>query len=71
MKNENIEGEIFGYKVPLGVETTLSFMPLVGTAMDAYNLYKEPSWENAMHLGISAAAEIPFLKWLKAGKVLK
>jgi hypothetical protein len=26
MKNENIEGEIFGYKVPLGVETTLSYL---------------------------------------------
>lgn len=48
-----------------------SMIPIYGTYKDAKEFYNEPSWENAMWLGISAISEVPFLKWVKAGKIAK
>lgn len=48
-----------------------SYLPIVGTVMDAYDFYKEPSWENAGYLGLSLLSEIPFLKPLKGVKGLR
>lgn len=60
-----------GYTLQDGVTDAVSFLPLVGTAMDAYELYKEPSWENAGYLGLSIASEIPFLKWMRGARIAK
>ena len=48
-----------------------SMIPIYGTYKDAKEFYNDPSWENAMWLGISAISEVPFLKWVKAGKIAK
>ena len=64
-------GSILGIDVPIEAEIGASFVPILGTLMDAEQLYKNPSWANAGALGVSLLAEIPFLKWLKAGKVAK
>lgn len=59
-----------GYTWKDGVAGVASFLPLVGTAMDAYEFYKDPSWTNAGYLGLSVAAEVPFLKWLRGAKIV-
>ena len=53
------------------LDAGISMIPIVGTLQDAYNLYKEPSWENLGWLGVSLLAEVPFFKWMKAGKIAK
>ncbi len=58
-----------GYTWQDGAKDVASFLPLVGTAMDAYELYENPSWENAGYLGLSVLSEIPFLKWIKGAKI--
>lgn len=58
-----------GYTWQDGVKDVASFLPLVGTAMDAYELYKNPSWENAGYLGLSLASEIPFLKLARGARI--
>lgn len=58
-----------GYTWKDGIVDAASFLPIVGTAMDAYQFYKEPSWANAGYLGLSVAAEVPFLKWLRGAKI--
>lgn len=57
-----------GYTWQDGIMDAASFLPIVGTAMDAYEFYKEPSWENAGYLGLSLLSEIPFLKPLRGVK---
>lgn len=72
IKNKFDEGgSILGFDVPKEAEIAASFVPILGTLMDAEQLYKNPSWSNAGALGISLLAEVPFLKWLKAGKAAK
>jgi hypothetical protein len=67
----NYQGDILGIPVPQGVETAASFVPILGTLMDAKEFIEDPSWENAGYLGLSLVAEIPFLKGLKAAKAAK
>ena len=72
IKNKFDEGgSILGFDVPKEVEIAASFVPILGTLMDGEQMYKNPSWSNAGALGVSLLAEIPFLKWLKAGKAAK
>lgn len=67
----NYQGDILGIPVPQGVETAASFVPILGTLMDAKEFIGDPSWENAGYLGLSIASELPFLKGLKAAKAAK
>lgn len=60
-----------GYTWQDGVKDAASYLPIVGTVMDAYDFYKEPSWENAGYLGLSLLSEVPFLKPLKGVKGLR
>ena len=68
---EEPKGDILGIPVPQGVETAASFVPILGTLMDAKELIEDPSWENAGYLGLSILSEIPLLKGLKAAKMAK
>jgi hypothetical protein len=68
---EEPKGDILGIPVPQEVETAASFVPILGTLMDAKEFIEDPSWENAGYLGLSLVAEIPFLKGLKAIKSAK
>lgn len=68
---EESKGDILGIPVPQGVETAASFVPVLGTLMDAKEFIEDPSWENAGYLGLSLLSEIPFLKGLKAAKLAK
>lgn len=43
----------------------LSYMPIVGTAMDGYNLITNPSKSNAFNFGVSLASDLLGYKWLK------
>ena len=53
-------------------KTIGGFIPIVGTAIDAYDFVKEPSWENAGYLGLSLASDVfPLLKGAKALKAAK
>ena len=53
-------------------KTIAGFIPIVGTAIDAYDFVKEPSWENAGYLGLSLASDVfPLLKGAKALKAAK
>lgn len=36
----------------------LSYVPIVGTIMDGYELYKNPSWENLGWFGLSLGSDI-------------
>lgn len=65
------KGDILGIPVPQGVETAASFVPILGTLMDAKEFVEDPSWENAGYLGLSILSEIPLLKGLKAAKISK
>ena len=49
----------------------MSLIPIVGTIKSAYDLYKNPSWQNLGDLGISILTEIPFLKVAKLAKAAK
>lgn len=68
---EEPKGDILGIPVPQGVETAASFIPILGTLMDAKEFIDDPSWENAGYLGLSLLSEIPILKGLKAVKATK
>lgn len=68
---KELKGDILGIPVPQGVETAASFVPVLGTLMDAKEFIEDPSWENAGYLGLSIVSEIPFLKGLKAAKLAK
>lgn len=68
---EEPEGNILGIPVSQGVETVASFVPILGTLMDAKEFIEDPSWENAGYLGLSIVSEIPFLKGLKSVKMAK
>lgn len=59
-----------GYTLQDGIKDAVSFLPLVGSVTDAYDLYKDPSWENAGYLGLSLLSEIPFLKPLRGIKAV-
>lgn len=65
------KGDILGIEVPMWAENVASFVPLLGTVMDAEEFIENPSWENAGYLGLSLLSEIPILKGLKATKMAK
>lgn len=48
-------GGLFGNET---VDTVASFLPIVGTAEDAYQFYKDPSWANAGWLALSLGSDI-------------
>lgn len=43
----------------------LSYMPIVGTAMDGYDAIFHPSWNNAVNFGVSLGSDFLGYKWLK------
>lgn len=43
----------------------LSYMPIVGTAMDGYDAIFHPSWNNAANFGVSLGSDFLGYKWLK------
>lgn len=43
----------------------LSYMPIVGTAMDGYDAIFHPSWNNAVNFGVSLGSDLLGYKWLK------
>lgn len=51
----NNTGGIFGNE---SVDTFTSFLPILGTAQDAYTFYKNPSWANAGWLAASLASDV-------------
>lgn len=59
-----------GYTWQDGLKDAASFLPFVGSAIDAYDLYEDPSWENAGYLSLGLLAEIPFLKPLRGIKAV-
>ena len=58
---------IFGNKIVDGVT---SYLPIIGTAQDAYQLYKNPSWQNAGWLGLSLASDLLGAGLLKGVKAI-
>lgn len=51
-------GEDEGYGLVDAAKDVAGFIPFVGTAVDAYDFYKDPSWENAGWLLASAASDL-------------
>lgn len=51
-------GEDEGYGWVDAAKDVASFLPFVGTAVDAYDFYKDPSWENAGWLAASALSDL-------------
>lgn len=49
------DGGLFGNKT---IDTVASFLPVLGTAEDAYQFYKDPSWANAGWLALSLGSDI-------------
>lgn len=49
------DGGLFGNEA---VDTVASFLPILGTAEDAYQFYKDPSWANAGWLALSLGSDI-------------
>lgn len=43
----------------------LSYMPIVGTAIDGYNLINNPSKSNAVNFGVGLISDLLGYKWLK------
>lgn len=52
------EGDILGLKVPSWVETTASFVPFLGTAMDIKEAIQNPSWGNIGTAGLSLLSDL-------------
>lgn len=50
-------GEDEGYGWVDAAKDVAGFLPFVGTAVDAYDFYKDPSWENAGWLAASALSD--------------
>jgi len=53
--NDSDNSGIFGNE---SLDTFTSFLPILGTAQDAYAFYKNPSWANAGWLAASLASDI-------------
>jgi hypothetical protein len=53
------------------VDTAVSLIPIIGTIKSAYDLYRDPSWQNLSDLGISILTEMPILKAAKIAKAAK
>ena len=51
-------GEDEGYGWVDAAKDVAGFLPFVGTAVDAYDFYKDPSWENAGWLAASALSDL-------------
>lgn len=51
-------GEDEGYGWVDAAKDVAGFLPFVGTAVDAYDFYKNPSWENAGWLAASALSDL-------------
>ena len=51
-------GEDDGYGWVDAAKDVAGFLPFVGTAVDAYDFYKDPSWENAGWLAASALSDL-------------
>ena len=51
-------GEEEGYGWADAAKDTAGFVPVLGTLVDAYDFYKNPSWENAGWLLASAASDL-------------
>lgn len=51
-------GEEEGYGWADAAKDVAGFLPFVGTAVDAYDFYKDPSWENAGWLAASALSDL-------------
>lgn len=51
-------GEDEGYGWVDAAKDVAGFIPFVGTAVDAYDFYKDPSWENAGWLAASALSDL-------------
>lgn len=51
-------GEDEGYGWVDAAKDVVGFLPFVGTAVDAYDFYKDPSWENAGWLAASALSDL-------------
>lgn len=51
-------GENEGYGWVDAAKDVAGFLPFVGTAVDAYDFYKDPSWENAGWLAASALSDL-------------
>lgn len=51
-------GEDEGYGLVDAAKDVAGFLPFVGTAVDAYDFYKDPSWENAGWLAASALSDL-------------
>lgn len=51
-------GEDEGYGWVDAAKDVAGFLPFVGTAVDAYDFYKDPSWENAGWLAVSALSDL-------------
>ncbi len=49
----------------------LGLVPIYGSVIDIQQAYEEPSLENIGWAGLSVISEIPFLKFLKTGKLIK
>lgn len=66
---DNEEGNegLFGNKT---IDTVTSYLPIIGTVQDAYNLYKNPSWENAGWFALSLGSDLLGAGMLKGVKAL-
>ena len=53
--NDSDNSGIFGNE---SIDTFTSFLPILGTAQDAYAFYKNPSWANAGWLAASLASDV-------------
>lgn len=51
-------GEDEGYGWGDAAKDAAGFLPIVGTLVDAYDFYKDPSWENAGWLAASALSDL-------------
>lgn len=51
-------GENEGYGWVDAAKDVAGFLPFTGTAVDAYDFYKDPSWENAGWLAVSALSDL-------------
>ena len=51
-------GEDEGYGWVDAAKDVAGFLPFVGTAVDAYDFYKDPSWENAGWLAANALSDL-------------
>lgn len=52
------DGDILGLKVPYWAETTASFVPILGTAMDIKEAIQNPSWSNIGTAGLSLLSDL-------------